>query len=189
MEQIYFSETYVDFQRITRRYIPDYRNLHNNNCFHNQVSVLHETTCKGITMGYIIHTTRQIFCNKCDIEPLEHQIWMMLVFHTFSSEMLQSVFQWAFILVQKHISATKWTVVTKYSYVVLIYGKRSWYTVFLYASGSCYHDSSFLCKSCYSVEWNTGGRLTGFSNRNNNLVKTGRRNKGRSTGKVYSVIN
>jgi hypothetical protein len=32
MEATYFSETSVDFQRITRRYIPEDRTLHNHRC-------------------------------------------------------------------------------------------------------------------------------------------------------------
>jgi hypothetical protein len=44
MKEKYFCETFVDFQLITRRYIPEDRNLLNNNCFHNQVSTSQEAT-------------------------------------------------------------------------------------------------------------------------------------------------
>jgi hypothetical protein len=93
LEAIYSSETSVDFQRTTHRYIPDDGTLHNNACLRNQVSVSHEAMCMGTTSGCIIHTTSQLFCNNCDSKSLEYQIWMMLLFHTFPSETLPSVFQ------------------------------------------------------------------------------------------------
>jgi hypothetical protein len=44
MEETFSSETFVDFQRTTRRYIPEDRTLHNHRC--------ENLTSYGATIGY-----------------------------------------------------------------------------------------------------------------------------------------